>query len=138
MAPGSGIWQRMARIQGRGRESAVAQNGKPTIALVMAGGGARAAYQVGVLKAISTILPHNRINPFPILCGTSAGAINAVVHGVYATDFGDAVRRLNFVWKNFRVDQVFRSDAWGIVKTGASWLSTLMLAGLGKRNPQAL
>jgi NTE family protein len=116
----------------------VAQNGKSTIALIMAGGGARAAYQVGVLKAVATMLPQNKINPFPILCGTSAGAINAAALGVYARDFGDAVRRLNFVWKNFRVQQVFRSDTWGIVKTGASWLSTLMLAGLGKRNPQAL
>ncbi len=114
------------------------QNGKPTIALVMAGGGARAAYQVGVLKAVSTILPHNRINPFPILCGTSAGAINAAALAVYAPDFADAVRRLNFVWKNFRVDQVFRADPWGIVKTGARWLSALMLVGLGRHIPQAL
>jgi len=116
----------------------VAQLGKPTVALIMAGGGARAAYQVGVLKAIAAILPNDKNNPFQIICGTSAGAINATAIAVYARDFADAVRRLNFVWKNFRVHHVFRADPWGIIKTGARWLSTLMLAGLGKHNPQAL
>ena len=45
--------------------------------LLLTGGGARAAYQVGVLKAIATLLPRNQSVPFPVICGTSAGAINA-------------------------------------------------------------
>ena len=47
-------------------------------ALVLSGGGARAAYQVGVLQALAEILPVSHKNPFPIICGTSAGAINAL------------------------------------------------------------
>jgi NTE family protein len=111
---------------------------RPVVGLVMAGGGARAAYQVGVLKAIAEMLPEGSPNPFPILCGTSAGAINATALAVYARQFHSGVRRLNYVWRNFRVDLVFRSDALGIVKTGARWLAAFLLGGLGKYNPQAL
>lgn len=111
---------------------------RPQVGLVMAGGGARAAYQVGVLRAIAEMLPEGSPNPFPILCGTSAGAINAAALAIYARRFHTGVRRLNYVWRNFRVDRVFRSDALGILKTGAHWLATMLLGGLGKRNPQAL
>ncbi len=114
------------------------QDGKPVIGLVMAGGGARAAYQVGVLKAIAIMLPPGTPNPFPILCGTSAGALNATALAVYGRDFQDAVRRLNFVWKNFHVEQVFRADAWGLFTTGARWIAASLLGGLGRHNPQAL
>jgi NTE family protein len=111
---------------------------RPVVGLVMAGGGARAAYQVGVLKAIAEMLPEGSPNPFPVLCGTSAGAINATALAIYARQFHSGVRRLNYVWRNFGVDRVFRSDALGIIKTGAHWLATLLLGGLGKYNPQAL
>lgn len=111
---------------------------RPQVALVMAGGGARAAYQVGVLKAIAEMLPEGTPNPFPILCGTSAGAINATALAIYARRFHTGVRRLNYVWRNFRVHQVFRSDTLGMIRTGAHWLATMLLGGLGKHNPQAL
>ena len=111
---------------------------KPVIGLIMLGGGARAAYQVGVLKAIADILPANISNPFPVITGTSAGAINATALSVYAHRFREAVKRLNFVWRNFEVGQVFRADPWGVFVTGAHWLTALMLGGLGRRNPQAL
>lgn len=111
---------------------------RPRVGLVLAGGGARAAYQVGVLKAIAEMLPDGAPNPFPILCGTSAGAINATALAIYARRFHTGVRRLNYVWRNFRVDLVFRADALGIAKTGLHWLAALLLGGLGKRNPQAL
>ncbi|UCH54302.1 MAG: patatin-like phospholipase family protein [Pseudomonadota bacterium] len=104
----------------------------------MSGGGARAAYQVGVLKAISELLPPGTPNPFPVISGTSAGAINAAALAIYAPDFDQAVRRLHFVWKNFRVNQVFRSDALGILATSARWVSASLLGGLGRQNPQAL
>jgi NTE family protein len=48
-----------------------------TVGLIVSGGGARAAYQVGVLRAIASMLPQRSRNPFRIICGTSAGAINA-------------------------------------------------------------
>ncbi len=111
---------------------------RPLLGLVMAGGGARAAYQVGVLKAIAEMLPEGTPNPFPILCGTSAGAINATALAIYARRFHTGVRRLNYVWRNFRVDRVFRADALGIAKTGAHWVAALLLGGLGRRNPVAL
>ena len=47
--------------------------------LILTGGGARAAYQIGVLKAVRELLPMPEENPFSILCGTSAGAINAAL-----------------------------------------------------------
>lgn len=111
---------------------------KPKIALIVSGGGARAAYQVGVLKAIAEILPDNAPNPFQVICGTSAGAINAAALAIYAGNFRHAVRRLLRVWGNFRVHQVFRADALGILKNGARWWAALLFGGLGRNNPSAL
>ncbi|MDQ1363830.1 MAG: hypothetical protein QG652_1692 [Pseudomonadota bacterium] len=114
------------------------ENKPPVCGLVMAGGGARAAYQVGVLKAIAEMMPEGSVNPFPVICGTSAGAINASALAAFGINFHDAVRRLHFIWNNFHVHQVFRSDALGIAKTGAHWLAALVLGGLGQRNPRSL
>jgi len=49
----------------------VKKNNVKKIGLILSGGGARAAYQVGVLKAISELLPRGAANPFPLICGTS-------------------------------------------------------------------
>lgn len=110
----------------------------PTVGLILAGGGARAAYQVGVLKAIADIVPNGAPNPFPIICGTSAGAINGAAIAIDAARFHYAVRRLVRVWQNFHVGHVFRADALGIAKSGAHWLTALMAGGLGRFNPHAL
>ena len=111
---------------------------KPTIGLVLPGGGARAAYQVGVLKAIGEILPHGAASPFRVITGTSAGAINAAVIASHATHFQLGVRRLNQVWSNFSTDQVFRSD-WGTVaRTSLHWLMAFVFGGLRSRNPDSL
>ena len=67
---------------------------KARAGLVLTGGGARAAYQVGVVKAVRDILGNPVKNPFPILCGTSAGAINATTLAVYADDFSRGVANL--------------------------------------------
>lgn len=95
--------------------------------LILTGGGARAAYQVGVLKAVREMLPTGCMNPFPILCGTSAGAVNAAALAVFSDDFDAGVRHLLGVWENFRVHHVYRSDVPGIVRSGASWLAAMML-----------
>ncbi len=110
----------------------------PRVGLILSGGGARAAYQVGVLKAIAQMLPKGASNPFPIICGTSAGAINAVVLAIYATRFQEGVKRLGLVWKNFRVHQVFRADAIGVFKSGLHWFIAMSLGGIGKYNPTSL
>lgn len=110
----------------------------PRVGLILAGGGARAAYQVGVLKAIARMRAPLTHNPFPVVCGTSAGAINATALSIYAADFQDAISRLLAVWGHFTVDQVFRSDAIGLSKSAAHWLAAMMLGGLGRHNPTAL
>src|SRR5262252_9113058 len=109
---------------------------KPKTGLVLAGGGARAAYQVGVLKAVRELLAAPERNPFPILCGTSAGAINAATLAVFADNFGTAVDRLLGKWENFHVHQVYRSDPLGIGRVGARWVAAIML--LSRSSPEAL
>lgn len=95
--------------------------------LVLAGGGARAAYQVGVLKAVRELLPLPERNPFPIVCGTSAGAINAATLAVFSDNFDAAVGNLLEVWENMRVHHIYRSDVPGIMATGARWLAAVAL-----------
>jgi NTE family protein len=111
---------------------------RPRVGLILTGGGARAAYQVGFLRAISHLLPRGAPNPFPILCGTSAGAINAAALASDAADFHRAVRRLLLIWKYFHADQVYRSDALGVAMTGARWIAAMLLGGLGRNNPSSL
>ena len=109
---------------------------KPRAGLVLTGGGARAAYQVGVVKAVRDILGNPVKNPFPILCGTSAGAINAAALAVQADDFTRAVANLLEVWEHMRCDHVYRTDFPSIMRSGARWLSSMMLISRG--NPVSL
>ena len=83
-------------------------------ALLLSGGGARAAYQVGVLKAIARIFPRNHTLPFPIICGNSAGAINATALACYASCYHLGVRKLEWIWKNFRTHQVYDSGLYSV------------------------
>ncbi|WP_438864173.1 patatin-like phospholipase family protein [Neptunicella sp.] len=78
-------------------------------ALMLTGGGARAAYQVGVLKAITNFLPRNQSIPFPIICGTSAGAINATTLACFASCYHLGVRKLDWVWKNLQPGDIYES-----------------------------
>jgi NTE family protein len=113
-------------------------NKKPRIALILTGGGARAAYQVGVLKAVRELLPEPRKNPFDIYCGTSAGAINAATMASWAENFGAGVDHLSHVWENFSAHQVYRTDVLGVLSSGASWLTALMFGWLTHRTPKSL
>jgi NTE family protein len=102
--------------------------------LILTGGGARAAYQVGVLQAISRILweagwPPAR-SPFDIICGTSAGAMNATALACRADNFGEGVQKLLDVWENITVEQVYRADSIGVLRSGARWLSLLSFGWL--------
>lgn len=108
------------------------------IALILSGGGARAAYQVGVLQAVADLIPKGTTNPFPIICGTSAGAINAASLAIYSSSFREAVWRLVHVWGNFHVNQVFQTSMPHLTKSALHWLMALTLGGLGKRNPVSL
>ena len=114
--------------------------------LLLTGGGARAAYQVGVLEAIADIRADCSVwsqhNPFPIITGTSAGAINAAALACGADDFDAAVRRMVQVWRNFHAGQVYRADAIGMLRTGAGWLTLMsigwVLAHWRKLKPRSL
>jgi NTE family protein len=97
-------------------------------ALVLSGGGARAAYQVGVLKAIADIMPEGTRNPFGIISGTSAGAINATGLAANADNFRNAVYAIEHVWKNFRPHQVYRTDPVGVFSCAGRWLASMVLA----------
>jgi len=103
----------------------------PLTGLVLSGGGARAAYQVGVLRAIARIrrqssAPRSR-NPFGVIVGTSAGAINAAALACHADHFDAAVQVLAQVWENFTAEQVYRADALGVIRSGARWLTMLSI-----------
>ncbi len=104
---------------------------KERVGLVLTGGGARAAYQVGVLKAIAELLPRRAHNPFPVICGTSAGALNAATLAINAQSFRKGVRYLNNIWKNFHADQVYRTDVLGVFNNSMIWLAGFLLSGLG-------
>lgn len=104
-----------------------------TIGLILSGGGARAAYQVGVLAAIARMRRQAGAaqgNPFPVISGTSAGAINAAYLACSADDFDRAMAELVQVWSDFQVEQVYRSDILGMIRSGARWMSLLSMGWL--------
>jgi len=100
-------------------------------ALILTGGGARAAYQVGVLQALQLIRrdagEKRRASPFRIICGTSAGALNAMALASRADHYDLALRAMVEVWRDFRTEQVYRSDSFGVIQSGAKWLTLFSL-----------
>ncbi|WP_236903820.1 patatin-like phospholipase family protein [Comamonas serinivorans] len=98
-------------------------------ALVLSGGGARAAYQVGVLQALAWLQRannrHDHASPFNILVGTSAGAMNAAAVACGADHFGLTVGRMARAWRNVHTDQVYRTDSLAMLRSGAHWVSVL-------------
>lgn len=107
-------------------------------ALVLTGGGARAAYQVGVLSAIREIRGRRPGNPFPIICGTSAGGINAAALAVFSSDFNAGVRKLAWIWRNFHVEQVYRADPRALLGTGLRWGAALTFGWMVRQTPRSL
>lgn len=101
-------------------------------ALMLTGGGARAAYQVGVLEALADLRKTcgaiDEANPFPIIAGTSAGAVNASALACGCDDFDHAVRLIAKVWRDFRAHQVYHAELLGMLRSGAGWM-TLLSAG---------
>lgn len=105
---------------------------------MLPGGGARGAYQVGVLKAVAELLPRKAPNPFAVLSGTSAGGISAAVIATRARLFRFAVNDLERVWANFRCEHVFRTDSIAMLKSSLHWFAALVFGGLGPENPRSL
>jgi NTE family protein len=106
--------------------------------LVLTGGGARAAYQVGVLKGIASILPRAVYNPFPIICGTSAGAINALSIAGRAGPFRLRTKKLETIWQNLRASDVYRTDFMGVSANAFHVLASFLHSGYGIGRPISL
>ncbi|MCC6194660.1 MAG: patatin-like phospholipase family protein [Burkholderiales bacterium] len=96
-------------------------------AVVLGGGGARAAYQVGALRAIARIHRQRGALPFTIVCGTSAGAINAVALAQHADDFRRGVARLARWWRHVQVGDVYRTDFAELMRHGAQFLASVLM-----------
>jgi NTE family protein len=100
--------------------------------LVLSGGGARGAYQVGVIRAIATLLEEWKIeHPFSIYSGVSAGAISAAYLASQCDDFSRASKGLVDLWSKLTSDQIFRTDALSLGKIGLQWMGELSFGSLG-------
>ncbi|GAB1232256.1 patatin-like phospholipase family protein [Ferrigenium sp. UT5] len=104
---------------------------KQKIGLILTGGGARAAYQVGVLKGLTEFTSYRARLPFDVVCGTSAGALNAVTLAVNARHFRKGVRYLLNIWNNARVTDIYRADTLGVLDNSVRWLLGLLLSMFG-------
>lgn len=107
-------------------------------ALVLPGGGARGAFQVGVLKAVAELVPKGSSNPFSVLSGTSAGAINSVVIASKARRYRVAIAELERVWGNFRCHHVYRTDNRTMLKSSLHWLVAIVFGGFLFGTPRSL
>lgn len=101
--------------------------------LVMPGGGARSAYQVGAVRALAEILGPGPL-PFDVVAGISAGAINGVVLGSLADDFARAAAELQETWSSLTPDRVYRTGTLKLAAIGTRWIRDLSGGGLLGRN----
>jgi NTE family protein len=108
------------------------------LGLVLTGGGARSAYQVGVLKGVAELLRRGSACPFPIVTGTSAGAVSAVALASDAAHFRRSVYAIEKVWREFRVHQVFKADALNMLKSGLHWMLAFITGGWLVHPPHSL
>lgn len=116
----------------------MAMSDAPRTALVLTGGGARSAWQVGVLRAIASWYPAGSALPFQVICGTSAGAINAAVLAAGGANFGAASAALARVWGGFRIGQVFRAGTLDMLRAGLHLVLALVSGGWLLPMPRSL
>ncbi|MGH8850797.1 MAG: patatin-like phospholipase family protein [Casimicrobiaceae bacterium] len=105
--------------------------------IILSGGGARAAYQVGALRAVARILKPAPA-PFGIICGTSAGAINAAALAVHADHFRNGVARLVRLWRNIDVGDVYKADLRTVSAHGMRWLASVLTGRPGPANAASM
>lgn len=110
----------------------------PHLGLVLTGGGARSAYQVGVLKGVAELLGRGSACPFPIITGTSAGAVSAIALASDAAHFRRSVYAIERVWRDFRVHQVFKADAVSMLRSGMHWILAFVTGGWLVHPPHSL
>lgn len=107
-------------------------------ALLLPGGGARAAYQVGAIKALAELTQKQPQSQFPILCGTSAGALNAVGLASRTGSFIEAADWLEDLWLELRYDHVYRTDWWGVIRNAWRLFLSLFNSGIAVGRPVGL
>ena len=101
------------------------------LGLTLTAGGARGAYQAGVLKRIGEVRAfRDDASPFSIVTGASAGAINGAAVAAGSADLHEATQRLSLLWSQLEVAQVFRTDAWSLAVGGLGLVRDLALGGL--------
>lgn len=106
------------------------------LGLVLSGGGARGAYQVGVIQAMSSLLESWGIkNPFSIYSGVSAGSINASYLASCSDDFSEGAKRLVDLWGKLSSNQIFHTDAMSLGKIGLQWVGELSFGSLTGGTP---
>jgi len=110
----------------------------PQLGLVLTGGGARSAYQVGVLKGVAELLRRGSACPFPIVTGTSAGAVSAIALASDAAHFRRSVYAIERVWRDFRVHHVFKADAVSMLRSGLHWMLAFITGGWLVHPPHSL
>ena len=110
------------------------------LGLVVTGGGARGAYQAGVLKRIGEIKRvQTHGNPFPIIGGASAGAINGSALAVGSDDFALATQVIARLWSELKPSDVFRCDLLSQTRTSLAWILDLSFGGIvGGGNARSL
>ena len=107
-------------------------------ALVLTGGGARGAYQVGVLKAVADLFPKRSHNPFSIITGTSAGALNAVAIAASANNFRLSIKKVEKMWTDLSVENVYNADAAHIAWSLLKLFLSLFNSGISNSRPLSL
>lgn len=112
--------------------SANRSHGPRDLGLVMGGGGARAAYQIGFLRCVAQRFPELHI---PYITGVSAGAINAALLASHHGSFLQAVDELTTLWSNLTVEDVFRVDGSALGKSTLRWARQLVAGGMGSKGP---
>lgn len=110
----------------------------PLVGVVLPGGGARGAYQAGVLDGIARLCDPGEPVPFRIVTGTSAGAMNAAYLASRMDNFSATTERLCEVWANIRVGEVYRAGYIKIFGVMLHWLWAFLSSGLGDSDPRSL
>lgn len=110
------------------RPDASRSHGPGDLGLVMSGGGARAAYQVGFLRCLARLFPELHI---PYVTGVSAGAINAALIASHHGTFVQAIQELSQLWGNLTMRDVFRTDTRSLAMNVINWLRQLSSGGIG-------
>jgi NTE family protein len=113
---------------------------RPRTALVLSGGGARGAYQVGVLRGLVEhgFLADGAV-PIDFFVGSSAGSINAASLAAWADDLPTGIGRLERVWGRIQPSHVYRTDLGSLGRIGLRWAWDLSFGGATRRaQPKAL